>query len=414
MKRKSKTTVSFWRLAFPAAFAVQVSFGSQELQDVRAASGSAKESAVERAAAWLVGQQRNDGTWPGRGMANTALAALAVAEGSIPFWSADSFRGSIRNGRKAMLEWIESGPDTAFEDDPVGLSVAVFSLAQTPRFGDEEETRTCLDHCVETICKNQKPDGSWSFGQDPANLCNDRFLTAWAVLALESALRCNIRNDRCRKALSLYAKGFHAIASDVAVQGFEDVGPLASLLAAHAVDLISDDNGRSVSNLLEKRFGTIGVATLETNRVPSFLQLSFLARTMALPRSKNDFDTLASLNSDLVRMQMPAQDETAGSVTENPEVGYWSSPGDHRFLVAETTRRFSPDARSGLSPDEMISGRIQDTCFCILHFAMERQLRLLPQIPRVSILETEQSKMETNALHRKLPLVSPVDKIKRR
>ena len=415
MKRKSKVSHPFWQFALPTVFAVQVAFGNQASQDARTASEwTAKESAVERAVIWLVRQQRNDGTWSGRGMANTALATLAVTEGSIPFWSADPFRDSIRNGRKAMLEWIESGPDAAFKDDPVGLSVAVFSLTQTPRFGDEEETRTCLDNCVETICKNQEPDGSWSFGQDPTNLRNDRFLTAWAVLALESALRCNVRDDRCRKALSLYAKGLHTRASDIEVQGLEDTGPLAELLAAHAADLISGEDGRSVSKLREDRFYSVGTATVGTNGVPAFIQLSFLAHAMALPQSKNEFAALSSLNSDFTRLQVRDQAETTGAETGNPELGYWQSATSNGFLGAETISCYSPDARSSLSPNEMFAGRIQDTCFCILHLGMERQMRLLPQIPRVSILEAESSGTETNALIRKTPMVTPVDKIKRR
>lgn len=86
MKRKSKVSHPFWPFALPFVFAVQVAFGNQASQDAWTASEwTAKESAVERAVIWLVRQQRNDGTWPGRGMANTALATLAVTEGSIPF-----------------------------------------------------------------------------------------------------------------------------------------------------------------------------------------------------------------------------------------------------------------------------------------------------------------------------------------
>lgn len=373
-----------------------------------------KSEATERAVAWLVRQQREDGTWPGIGLANTALGTLAVAEGAGPFLSGAPFFDSVRKGRKALTDRLVPDFGTVFQEDPIGVSIAVFCLVQTPDFGEKEPTRTCLSNGLETICRSQRCNGRWQFRPDEEDDRIDGFLTAWAALALEAAIRAKLSTERCRESLSRYALGCRSM-DEGRGDPVDDASALSCILSAHARALLSDSQDEtSVGGLVSRIFPPSGASETERESNLSACQLSFLLWEMTQFCHQNEFGLLVSSNKGLVQTQISEPIKPPGKDNELQGVGHWRSDSRNEFRIVPAVSISFCERSDFAKGAQAHFWQIQDTCFCILRLVKELQIRFLPRVRRIAILQADKATESDVAPNPIIPQPGPLDKIKRR
>jgi len=170
-------------------------------------------AAVDRALAWLVSNQEQDGHWdlddfpskagaadvgaPIHEVGVTGLALLAL------LGDGHTLRSGAHTGAVgSAVAWLraQQDADSGLIGEQVGYSflydhaIATAALAEAYRAAPEEPLRACVDQAVEFILRARNPHGAWRYDVPPTG-DNDTSVTTWMVVALRTAGSAGLEVD---------------------------------------------------------------------------------------------------------------------------------------------------------------------------------------------------------------------------
>ena len=160
----------------------------------------------DNAALWLVRQQRPDGSWPGEGLAPTALSVLAVMSGSGSGWGINPvFEQSVRAGCRFLLGGLHAdGTFATGPGDVLGSPTALLALCQTagPFLSDEEKSRVLI--ALERTAEEQIQFAAAGPEDDRIPFDGEHEeRSAWNALVLYSAMTFGFDVDPVREVLAV-------------------------------------------------------------------------------------------------------------------------------------------------------------------------------------------------------------------
>lgn len=171
-------------------------YGATRAQLVRQAGfNDASEAVVEKGLAWLVKQQKPDGTWVMDG-SNTDRAA-GTALGLLPLLGAGhgakgtttKYSINVRRGTSA-LERLQK-PNGSF-GAMYEHALATIALCEASVLMQEPQLRSAAQRAIDYIITAQHDAGGWRYAPKQAG---DTSVTGWQVQALYAAKIANLRVD---------------------------------------------------------------------------------------------------------------------------------------------------------------------------------------------------------------------------
>jgi squalene cyclase len=292
-----------------------------------AAAQPATVSPAERATAWLLHTQEPDGSWSVARwggskqfeVALTALSLLAILDDAPAAGNAERDRAVNRAVAWLLLQQDNEGWFGArFAESPYNHGMATLALAHAYATHRSAPLKAALDRAIAAIRAHQYRDGGWGYCNE-ATPASNLSLTLWQVEALRRAAALDW--PEVRPSIDRGVRWIAGVADDNGSFGYRQrgdmpagssqtltaMGAMAVLTAAHEA-VIPPARNQAIKAQLEKVTSTAGPDM-------DYYRQYFLAAALKQMDESSAREKLSHLRTRLIAQQ----------VSQGPETGSWAA-----------------------------------------------------------------------------------------